>query len=100
MKALDEFGSVLVLAGLILGACVATEHLILMPDAGLSRTDRAYQKYSGAKSIAVAQRDSAAGAGSNAAGDLAAPANPDANMGAKAAPDLQVRVFQQARLSW
>ena len=100
MKALDEFGSVLVLAALILGACVATEHLILMPDAGLTRTDRAYQKYSGAKSIAVAQQDPALGAGGNAAADLSAPANPDPGMGAKAAPELQVRVFQQARLSW
>lgn len=98
MKALDEFGSVLIAAALILGACVATEHLILMPDAGLSRADRAYQKYSGAKSIAVTQRDSAAGVDRDAAGEPATPANAD--MGMKTAPELQVRVFQQARLSW
>ena len=98
MKALDEFGSVLVLTAVILGACVATEHLIPTPDADSSRTDRAYQNYSAAKPIAVAQRDSAAGAGNNAAGESATPANTDT--GVKAAPQLQVRVFQQARLSW
>lgn len=100
MKALDEFGAVLISAALILGACVATEHLILMPDAGLSRTDRAYQKYSGAKSIAVAQRNPAPGAGSNATAALSASADADTDLDAKAAPELQVRVFQQARLSW
>ena len=100
MKTLDEFGSVLVLAAVILGACVATEHLIPTPDADSSRTDRAYQNYSAAKPIAVAQRDSAAGAGSSAAGEAAPAADPDPDTGVKAAPELQVRVFQQARLSW
>lgn len=33
MKALDEFGSVLAIAGLILGACAAAEMVLLTPAA-------------------------------------------------------------------
>jgi hypothetical protein len=96
MKSLDEFGSVLVMAALILGACVATEHLILMPDAEPRRTDRAYQGYEGAKSIAVARRDAINDAGQ----EFAAEEDQDADKRVNTAPKLQIRVFQQARMSW
>ncbi|MDP1983101.1 MAG: hypothetical protein Q8K23_11185 [Sulfuritalea sp.] len=88
------------MAALILGACVATEHLILMPDAEPRRTDRAYQGYEGAKSIAVARRDAGDDAGRGAGQEFAAEENPDAGKRVNTAPKLQIRVFQQARMSW
>lgn len=56
MKAMNEFGTVLVIAALIVGACIATTTLPLAPDAGSASQSGIYPSYGMRVAAAVLQR--------------------------------------------
>ncbi len=57
MKTMDEFGSVLTMAALVLGACAAADWLFLIPAADSAGADQASAENASPKFMAVAHRD-------------------------------------------
>lgn len=90
MKAIDEFGSVLVMAALLLGACAAVDGMLPLPSADGPRPGPALTDHGAAGFIAVVHQDRVILADHSrtelATDDVGRTAQPGA--------------MQQARLSW
>jgi hypothetical protein len=97
MKAIDEFGSVLAMAALILGACAAADGLLFASDAGIATPDHASAGYRRANFIAVVHQDRVVLGDYGRAGPAGAQASAEADDGAPLAPTA---LPQQTRLSW
>ena len=90
MKAIDEFGSVLVMAAVILGACTVVDGLFLPAAAGGARPNPAFADHAPTNFIAVVHQDRVILADQS----RMRPAAADVGVTAQAASP------QQARLSW
>lgn len=86
MRAMDEFGSVLTMAALILGICAAADWFFLAPAADGARPVQADADGGTPKFMAVAHRDRVVVA--------------DRSQSRQAAPAAPLPLTQQARLSW
>lgn len=60
MKVMDEFGSVLTMAALVLGICAVVDEIFPVPAAGFAGADRAHPEYTMQKPVAVARVSPAA----------------------------------------
>lgn len=100
MKAMDEFGSVLAIAALLLGACAVVDGLGVAADAGTVRADKAYSGYRTTQPIAVSRQDMLDLAASGKALEVAVTSGEEVASAARPVPVARMSVAQQAQLSW
>jgi len=99
MKTMDELGSVLMLAALVLGTCAAADSLLLVAAAGSAGPGRAAADGNPPKFISVVQGDRVVFADHAPARPPAAP-SPDFDRRTQPALAAGTQLSRQSRLSW
>ena len=101
MRAMDEFGSVLTMAALILGICAAADWFFLAPAADGARPVQADAQGGTPGFMAVVHRDRVVVADRRSRPrQVAAAPGADSDGGAQVAPAAPMPLAQQTRLSW
>jgi hypothetical protein len=100
MKAMNEFESVIVIAGLIIAVCATTDLQLAAPDAAVDRQGKGYSGSAMTQSIDLAWQASPDMAGNGAVPEPVSMTGPDAGSGLRQPPMPVLRSTRQARNSW
>lgn len=100
MKAMDEFGSVLAMATLVLGLCAGVDGITSAAETGSARPVPSYPGYGADKSIQFAKHENADPAFSVEWAAAVLAASTDTGNGARFAEGRPLPVARQDRRSW